>query len=84
MQAERSGVCRRQRGWFRSGVSGAVDPACLRTGQHPVWQRLRSLLLPGCDRSLRPLRRPQRTILKPEAVYMLLLLLSYVKILVVG
>ncbi len=61
LQAEWSGMYCRQRGWLRSGISGAVDPACISTGQHPVWQRLRSRLLPGCDRGLRSLRRPQRT-----------------------
>lgn len=63
VQAEWSRVCCRQRGWFWFGVSGAVDPACFCSGQHPVWQRLQSLLLPGCDRGLRSLRRPQRMIL---------------------
>ena len=60
-QAERSSVCRRQRRRLRPGGSGSVDPARLGTGQHPVRERLRSRLLPGCDRGLRSLRRPQRT-----------------------
>lgn len=64
-QAEWSRICCRQRGRLRSGVSGAVDPACISTAQHPVWQWLRSRLLPGCDRGLCSLRRPQRTITPP-------------------
>lgn len=62
LQADWSALCCRQGGWLWFGLTGTVDPACISTRQHLVWQRLRCCLLPGCDQGLRPLRWPQCTI----------------------